>query len=216
LVSGAPAATKLTGTLTPAQMKRDAYLRWVPYRSQGATLYQPLAAYTLAGNVATWLLLLGAVVIWFVYRPLTRQHLSPYWFLKLSAACLTVGAITFVVTPRAASGEIEVTRHLGRGEVERIRYSLHNAIEDQNLLNPSTDDLSRVVTSLGPHYWHDGRDARPVTDPFTGERLRMEKSPGNIWLQSSTNGFEMIWFDFDGAPGFTNEVFRFDGAWPQP
>jgi hypothetical protein len=207
LVNGAPAATKLTGTLTPAHMKRDAYLRWVPYRSQGAALYQPTAAITLAGNVASFALLLSALGLWFVYRPLTRQTLSPLWFVKLMGVSFAVGVITFLVTPRAASGEIEVTRHRGSSEAKLLSLSLRIAITDENLGQPSADDLSRLVKELGPYYWGEWRNPRPVRNPFTGEPLRIEKSPGNIWLQPATNGLEMIWFDFDGAPGFTNEVF---------
>ena len=211
LVNGAPVATKLTGTLTPAQMRRDANLRWVPYRLQGAALYRPEAAVNLAGNVAAWFLLLGAVAIWFVYRPLTRQTLSSLWFVKLTGVALAIGIITFLVTPRAASGEIEVTHRLGRAgrlvraEVERIRWSLRMAIEDNNL-EPSVDNVSRVLDELGPYY-HGKPSPRTVTNPFTGTPLRIEKSPGNIWLQPSTNGLDFIWYDFDGAPGFTNQVF---------
>jgi len=78
-----------------------------------------------------------------------------------------------------------------------------------DLREPSLEDLSRLVKEIGPYYWQDWRRRpRTVQNPFTGEPLRMEKSPGNVWLQPSTNGLEMIWFDFEGAPGFTSEVFR--------
>jgi hypothetical protein len=207
LVNGAPVATKLTGTLTPAQMKRDAYLRWVPYRSQGATIYQSSAALTLAANVASIGLLLGAALTWFVYRPRSQRALSEYWFLELMVAAVGLGAITYLVTSRAASGEIEIKRTWWRNEVKMLALSLRVALDDENLQSPSAADLDRVVKGLGPYSSGDWRHPGPVINSFTGQPLRIEKSPGNIWLQAATNRWDLIWFDFDGAPGFTNQVF---------
>jgi hypothetical protein len=207
LVNGAPVATKLTGTLTPAQMRRDAYLRWVPYRSQGATLYQPSAALTLAANVASIGLLLGAALTWFVYRPRSQRALSEYWFLKLMVAVVGLGAMAYLVTPRAASGQVDVSRRPMSHDVRQLTWSLRIAIDDENLQHPSAADLDRVVKGLGPYYSGDWRHPGPVINSFTGQPLRIEKSPGNIWLQAATNRWDLIWFDFDGAPGFTNQVF---------
>jgi hypothetical protein len=210
LVPGAPVATKLSGRLTPAEMKRDAYVRWVPYRAQGAKLYQTAAAVTWAGNVASIVLLFSALVAWFGYRLLARQTLPPSWFLKLTAVSLGIGAIVFLVTPQAAVGGVEVTRRLGPSAVKHLSLSVRLAIEDNNL-EPSGDNLSRAVDELGLYfpsaYWGKARNPRQVPNPFTGERLRVEDSPGNIRFRSTTNGLDMIWYDFDGAPGFTNQVF---------
>jgi len=216
LVVGAPVATRLTARLSPGQMKRDAYLRWVPYRSQGATLYTSGAALTRAANVASFLALLSPLIAWFGCRRFARRPLSPDWFPKLVTFSVGVGAGVFLLTPRAAVGDIRISRVRHRDEAHMLAWCLKMAIEDHalatnvdrlDLREPSSEALSRLVNELGPYYRDDGRDPHPVTNSITGQPIRLEKSPGNIWVAPGTNGLRMIWFDFDGAPGFTNELF---------
>ena len=41
--------------------------------------------------------------------------------------------------------------------------------------------------------------AQAKQNVFTGDLLRFEDSPGNISFRASTNDFELIWHDWDGA-----------------
>jgi hypothetical protein len=188
LVNGAPVATKLTVTLAPAHMKRDAHLRWVPYRLQGAVLYRSQAAVTLAANVASFLLLLSALGTWFGYRLLTHRSAARVRCPVATARSLVPWG--FQMRHRAIPPRGPSPRHSASAPPPDLLTSqvfpdfLHDRVTlDELRRRPSGDfppqprqKRARTRNQEGV----DGHSAKP-SHVFVGDLPRLRRQPGALF-----------------------------------
>ena len=117
-----------------------------------------------------------------------------------------------------------------------LSYAIQDALWDSNVvssplkpMHPLTPvELERVLTAVSYDNTEDWSNkvsrspslGHPLTNLFTGEALRFEASPGNVILRPSrgdwfsgygaanpsTNGYDLVWHDLDGAEAITNFV----------
>jgi hypothetical protein len=102
LIGASTVGTKLSATLTPKQMEKDAQIQWASlFRSQRAVVYSAAAAVTIALNVALplgvagWLALGASRGGWQVDERWIR-----HWRWRLIAVALGIGTAIFFLLPR--------------------------------------------------------------------------------------------------------------------
>ena len=236
LVANAPVATKLSAVLSPAEMNRDAYLKWVYYRHSGSKAYTPGAALVLSANVAA-LLFLGLAAVWWALSNSrwARQFHPARWAYWLATASLTVGLVVYAVGLTKTDMKSFRVRPLYYGLANSQAFGL--AVEIGDELN-RTKMVSRpavpgsFLTALELERLRQSlfRDSQGHLIPkdhlddcfknfFTGQPIRFEASPGNVILRPVTKSqgdrdhpgsgsplYELVWHDLDGAEAVTNEV----------
>ena len=232
LISGARVATKLSGVLNSSDMTHDAYLSWPEYQPSGAVRYTKGAALTIATNIAA-LSFVGFALIWWlcsragIIHQVSTQRTGPW----LAPAALAIAAaVYFFWLPKIDSGSMRMTR-VWRSKIQADALGLALALGDelgntnlfpvgsksgrpltqteaQTLLSTLQRDNEKVWAAYPP-------GQHPMTNMFTGERIRFEASPGNYTLRptgqadlasKNLSGYELIWHDLDGAEALTNAV----------
>ena len=231
LVHGAMVATKLSGSLTPSDMARDAYVNWQPYWKTGTKRYGPGAALTLGANVAALALL--AALAWRIGFRAMRGPQVPTWGTWLIPAALALGVLVYIGVPKADESALRVVK-LRFSAIRNDNYILKMALTDEMnqpagsreiVSSTRLEKTCQTALQNAPLYWsHDTNDLNFLTNFFTGELVRFEASPGNFVFRCighfppTTNGpyvtpgagrYELVWHDWDGAEALTNS---FDAA----
>ena len=243
LVARAPVATKLSGLLDASLMVRDAYVRWDPYQPSGGAVYSPAAALTLSGNVAA-LLFMGLVVAWWILWRTKGPDRLPLrkWGPWLTPSALALGLMFYALLPRADMASTRVLRLHG-GMIGSDMLQLEMLVEDELMRTNAFASVASSGRALTPAEFKGlldlvARDFQPsretvvsthdvLTNIFSGERIRLEASPGNVIMRPApgtrltrddivllsevTHPYELVWHDLDGAEASTNIVIA--GRW---
>jgi len=189
-----PAAvtTKLAGTLTPQDMQVDAWPVWVPFEPTYPVVYSRLAANLRACDWACRIAIPGL---------LTLQILSPRLRRKtMIQGCLAVMLLGVVGgwICYAATESTKVVYGGGPFQAQHNFDVLEACLECEisNWTNGAaiTDEKLLAILNKDFHLTYG------VQNPFTGQPLRCEPTAGNIMLQPSTNGVDVIWYDFHAIP----------------
>lgn len=97
----ATVGTKLSGTLTPAQMKQDARITWAKFSRVGANVYSYGSAATVAINVAVTLAVIGWLAVeacrggWGVTDKFVRD-----WRWRMLPVSVAIGLLVFALLPK--------------------------------------------------------------------------------------------------------------------
>jgi len=187
--AGYPVVTKLSARLTPAQMQEDVVVRWTDFVSHRHAVYSWEAALTVAGSRATGLML-GSFILFLVGTIFCRQ-----WWQQLSRVAIGITAVAGLV--------FGVTLAiLPKVEVQTGRFHRLSAQNDLKLLAVITQS---EWADAAPQTLLEARRAVVVenitrtNNLLVGGVIREEDSPGNYIIRPTTNGFEFVWFDGNGA-----------------
>ena len=164
-------------------------LRWVPFAPHRHVVYSARGALITAASWATGLML-GAFVVFFLGAAMLRN-----WWSKLPRIALGVTGFALVVWIGVYVALPKVSVRTGRFHPAFVRHDLQS--------------LAMVVNSE----WKDSppkslAEARRAvvfesgmrTNNFLlGGSIREEDSPGNYVIRQSTNGFDFLWYDGNGA-----------------
>jgi hypothetical protein len=197
-LGGSIVGTKLTATLSPAQMRQDVWLDWHYFRETGDRKYSRAGARTLALNLGVGLFatVLFAAFIVADRSERRRRHLGRFSLAALMAGGALAG-ITYLVVPK-----IDV--RLERRYVPNARSCLDSALYELKAGTDITartaraylaDYIERYGTTNGFYEKH----AHIVSNPLLGGTIREEDSPGNYTLRETTNGLEFVGYDSLGA-----------------
>jgi hypothetical protein len=217
LVSGAPVATKLSALLEPGDMTRDGYVSWERFWPRGERVYTPGAALTLSLNfacvsfAAAWILV--SLIAW---RSAWAGTVVDRWMLRVALGSLALGAVVYTETPRVPAVLLGTGSARIRNDFHELALALQDELGDTNVF-PATPTSQRSLTPaegerLLATIALDNRriwaryPVSPLTNHFTGERIRFEASPGNVVLRPAGSTYELVWHDIDGAEALTNAV----------
>ncbi len=212
-----PVATKLSGTLTSEDMRKDAYLSWVPYQHDRLVRYSAAGAISTATNfVCVPLVVLLLVFYWMGSSETGLSHAGQR-NSAIAAGILVVGWLAmFLMLPKVP---VRVTRfspfHL-QSTFKNVRLVLLLAFEDQTPSSPNKNPPSlESQTSWLREKLKVGSDARKELDSklnvnrFTGMPWHEEDSPGNYTIHQESNDVVAVWYD---SHGHENEFFRMSEA----
>lgn len=221
IVDGSSAATKLSARLTTQDMAHDVTLRWQPIRPKGQTLLTWKSAFSEALFYAAWILAATALVGGFRGA---RGAVPAPWFSSIDrwggitavAACI----VATLALPKAPHGKVETVARRVRSDVHESlivltaeAYDLPAVQSCLKLALPAdrSNAIPAVRTAIGERLRSfivprsNPSNAVPLINPFTGRPARVESSPGNINVDVTDAGLDLVWYDFDGAP-----AYRFD------
>ena len=199
-VAGSPVATKLTATLSPAEMRRDVWLKWSPFRERKNHLFSRQGALTTALNWGAELFGVGVLVACLLAIGGRGFKSTLPGFIRIMAiAGISLAGLTYLGLPK-----IEVrTARLPVGMEQLSLLELGGYLSDTNpmtvaeisaeaqhlLTNPTNDvEWSRFA---GP--------AKDLENNLLGGRIREEDSPGNFTLRETGNRIEFVAYDAQGA-----------------
>jgi hypothetical protein len=202
-VGGAAVATKLTATLSPAQMRRDVWLDWAPFGEKKSRRFSPAGALTTALNLGSSLLGCGLLAVClFVAVNDRRRARLPRMAGAVALASLGLAGLVYIALPKT---EVRLVRHPA-GESLNALYYLHAYLEDTNVVVPA--DLRAEARRLLSNPTNDvewnphapPRLREPNNNPFGG-RIHEEDSPGNyvFRVRNADNRLEMVGYDAEGA-----------------
>ncbi|MBL9136031.1 MAG: DUF2330 domain-containing protein [Verrucomicrobiales bacterium] len=229
LVAQSPVATKLSRTLVGSAFDHDIELAWESYRPAGQRAYTEPAAQSRAVSAGAAVLAVGLLL---GRRAHHFRGLPIPWFHRhdrnaLVAACLA-GVIAYGCLPRV---ELDAVKTLRRYPVNYAR----NQLQQWALEAADTDPIQQVLHAAQPvsnQDWERARDELStllatlhypiawkmenwtLTNLFSSTRLRLESSPGNLTLERTAQGLELVWHDFDGYPALRCVVPKFDPPAP--
>ncbi len=184
-----PVVTKLSARLSPDQMREDVVLRWSGFKPHRDSIYSRQAALTIAANWATGFLL-GAYVLVLAGFTMTGGWSVPFPKIAFGLAGVALAGMGVVY---ATLPKVSVT--MVRSHPAFVRHYLKELaaftiLEWQDSPPKSIEEARRAVVFQG---------SMKTNNLLLGGGIREEDSPGNYVIRQTTNGFEFLWFDGNGA-----------------
>ena len=211
-VREARVATKLSATLTPAQMRSDVWLDWTAFSEKRHHLYSRSAALTLALNWAAGLFTAGLIGSCCIGGAKRTNGTRPggrspkiHTLIWLAAG---ITAAIYLALPK-----IQVRLVKDGDSIYRpvdILYRISWELFDEQAESPmrsSNDTRSRVrsvitVPRTNAPYWKEwarSSDWENWQNYLVGGPLREEDSPGNYTIRETNGQLQFIGYDAQGA-----------------
>jgi hypothetical protein len=191
----APVATKLTATLSPADMRKDVWTNWTPFWEKGNRLYSWQGALTTALNWGAELFAVSLVVVCFLAFA-SRTHktkLSRRLGIVTVASIVLVG-LFYLVLPKT---EVILAKGGYYTEINTQQLALQMAwldggwrtiAEARAGLRELISDTNNAV-SYGCKNWD---------NYLVGGQIREEDSPGNYLLRETNHQVQIVIFRWGG------------------
>jgi len=200
-VDGSRVATKLTATLSPADMRQDVWLDWQPYSEKKHNVFSWQGAVTYSLNIGAGVFAAGLLLLWVfaVGSEARKQRLSERcagaMFCGILLACST-----YLVLPktevRLVKGPYAMSQlpvfELGPYFFGSASTRAELGAEVRRMLANPTNDLSWVKYAR-----HTGMNGRE--NWLVGGEIREEDSPGNFTLRENGDVLEFVAYDSHGA-----------------
>ncbi len=187
---GSSIVTKLAATLSPAQMEKDAVVRWRTFAPEQKELYSRKGALVTAANWSAGVLLAFAAMA--AVRLALRKASASTWSGKflavaLGASLLTLG-VAYVVLPQVP---VRLERSPTIFAVRHVRNLGINVLADWAETRPTSllearSALARAVKSTSDNV-------------LLGGKIHEEDSPGNYVIRQDGTNFQFFWFDVAGG-----------------
>ncbi len=209
-VGGAPVATKLTATLTPADMRQDVWLKWSRFREKKNELFSPAGARTYALNRGAGLFA-AVVCIGFVAAAASekgRRGLGKPAAVAAMAGAALAGLL-YLGLPKT---EVRLVRMPGSVTYGNLYYPFMELQGETNLtLTRARAVLAELASYLTkqPRIRYNERYERSVGDNLLlGGKIHEEDSPGNYTLRETDDGLEYVTYDAQGAEHVLGQLPR--------
>ena len=224
LAGASSVGTKLSATLTPTQMAEDAYVEWQPFREKYPRVFSWHGARKLSLNV----LVCGAIAIiagcylfggfkWFDILNRRRVWLGGLGLVLATSA----GVLLFTpkVDVTSTRSPYYQTRNNSRNLPIEVWLSWTKEMEARHGKDWTNQVSILRVSDVRQHLR--GMLAKPEPgagdwlNPFTGEQVIEEDSPGNYLLKQEDEAVEFQWFNAVGSVMSRQRwsVNGFDGRW---
>jgi hypothetical protein len=206
-VGGSPVATKLTATLTPADMQRDVWLDWGVFWEKESRLYSPQGARTYAFNWGAAVFAAGLLFAWLasVSSEPNRRRL-----LTLGSGATVLGLVLASVLHLALpKTEVRLVKMPGARTHSNL-YSVSYELETETNLTPATARavLAEVSKSLDVRYKRSDSGDDYMANFLLGGRVREEDSPGNYTFRQTASGLELVSYDAQGTEHLLSQLPR--------
>jgi hypothetical protein len=204
LVDGSAVATHLSGRLTAAQMREDAYVSWEPFTPKHQTFFSRQGAGWLVFNICACLLSLA----WVLWAFCVENEKT--WGRKLHQGTLRLALITvagalpmYLALPKISVTVSTMPFHrvarLYNFRISRsLAYEAHKAATNQPAFQPNAAWV-RTQLAPGAPLWKQ-LSGKMENNLFTGQTWREQDSPGNWTVHETPSGVELRWYDVNGAP----------------
>lgn len=194
ITGSALVGTKLSATLTSAQMANDAAITWEPYAPSGAAVYSRRGDFDRGLFVSAIVLVIGSLLSLGV-AALTRLY--PAACSKLLGGVLAVsvlaGAVAMLATPSVRTFQRE-----GPGAWfahHEIRLKFMGQWQEEWMTRDGRRELPTLEAARAT--------LREICNEYASRREepvpREEDSPGNYTLRETADGIEYVWYDMKGA-----------------
>jgi len=198
-VDGSPVATKLTATLSHADMRKDVWINWTPILEKRNLLFSWQGALTTALNWGTGLFAAGLLVVCLLtFVSETHKTKLPRRIGIMVIASIILAGLFCLALPktdvRLMKGgydkmygkqfqihyylQYECANHDGR-TIAEVRAGLR-----KYLSNPANAELN---------YWEN------FDNYLIGGQIREEDSPGNYTMRATNGQLEFVGYDTEGA-----------------
>ncbi len=207
LTTGSFVVTKLSATLSPPQMTKDAYVSWRPYEPARETFYSRHSVRMILLNILVTIFCIVGILLLVLtkMRRITRRKAARRFLMAISLTVpLAIGA--YFAWPK-----IDV--HLSkmpflfnemwhRTMVDHLKSEIAVNHSDVTLewLKQRAEVLAHSENS--PMQESFQYFDRPLTNRFTGGPILEEDSPGNYQIISKENGYQYVWYDANGFAKF--------------
>ena len=194
--AGLPVATKLTATLTPADMRNDVWLNQPPfYFEQKTRLFSRQGALTTALNWGTGLFAAGLFMVCFLaFSSQTHKTRLPRRIGVVALVSIVLVGLVYLSLPKI---EVKLVKTIPTIDMNIEQLGLEIILEDGGwrtlaearavLQEAISNPTNPVVDRIG---W---------TNYLVGGQIREEDSPGNYLLRETNNQLEFVGFYPDGA-----------------
>jgi hypothetical protein len=190
LAADAQAATKLVGTLEPAQMRRDLEVSFSPFRQVRSRVFRQETVWLLAMNTGLGIFTAGVLgnLIWRRFRRGRSSSVALPLVASLLIAAVA-GFCIYAALPKASS-IVRVYRSSHYGAASALQYAAAEAGEADPEWMPSLE------------WFRDAAERYHLkqADEYGATRPRHEDSPGNYIIQEANGDLEYVWFDPFGEP----------------
>jgi hypothetical protein len=188
-VDGAPVATKLTASLSPADMRDDVWISWAPFSEKGTSVFSHQGAWIYAANwgAGVFAATFAIALVFGLGRKNRGKRLAGLVGLA-SVSGIVLAAVIYMLLPKT---EIRFVRghRISAMEIFRNLDFVHVAATQET-------NLAEVRASLADGWWW----THEMMNHLSGGYIREEDSPGNYELRQSSNGVEFVIYDACGAP----------------
>jgi hypothetical protein len=196
-MDGAPVATKLTATLSRADMRQDIEINWRSFAEKKNDLFSRAGARTIALNWASGIFALGLLAVWIFVSIEKKQKKFPQWSGIVTIVSVAIAGLVYLALPKT---EVRLLRGSPMSEAYHNLFwpaftlSDHpglNSAEARALLDRTSKEiLATPQQSSERRYWE---------NVLLGGPIHFEDSPGNYTLRDTTNGLEFLMHDAQGA-----------------
>ncbi len=192
---GLPIATKLSATLSPADMCDDVWLGQTPFFFEQKTrLFSQQGALTTALNWGAELFIVCLTVCFFAFASEKRRAKFPRWVGIVALASIVIFGSVYLSLPKT---EVKLVK-VPRGDWPEKKLALNMAMGDFNwhTIAEARAHLQEIMlnSTNAMDYGLMNRD-----NYFVGGQIREEDSPGNYLLRETNNALELVFFDSDGG-----------------
>jgi hypothetical protein len=201
-VNGSPVATKLTATLSPADMRQDVWLDWVPFSEKKNHLFSKTGARTRALNWGSGLFAAGLLAVYaFLFANETHKPKLPRLIGILTATSLGLAGLIYLSLPKT---EVRLVRKFQGSKTVNTLYNLYFWLDYTNMvtlpvikaeasrvLSNPTNDVDRVRSAQS--------DLKDPNNELLGGHIHEEDSPGNYTIRENGGRLEFVAYDAQGA-----------------
>jgi hypothetical protein len=194
LVEGAASGTKLRGTLSPGQMRKDLAIVFGAPGRTGGTIYSAWSAHMIAANFAVAAFIVVAIVTALRLRRRGRNlNTSIAWLAGPVLAAIAAGTAGHLVLPTTENVVYE----------RPLRQSTtHRSIAMRIIVRVGEQRTREVGFIATPAWIRALEEEFGDWDPSAWDKpsgVRWEDSPGNfIVREGGPFGLEYVWYDHNG------------------
>lgn len=206
--AGAPVVTRLTATLSPADMRRDVWIDWAPFAEKRTRLYSRAGAAAVAANWGGSIFAFGLVAWFIVHWILHGAGDGPRAGKEVAGIALLGIGLTGAIYLALPKTEVRLVHRPG-DRARTILYSIAWELQDDpdaargwtaEEARARARTIIRVADTNAPywHAWASRVDWANWQNDLLGGPVREEDSPGNYAIRESGGRVEFIAYDAQG------------------
>lgn len=193
-VDSLPVATKLVGTLSPADMRQDFWLDWSVFQEKKNHLYTFPGALTIALNwgAGIWAVcLLGAY--FFSLSNETRRTKLANAVGGVSVCCIVLTGLIYFFQPKTEARLVKVPVGKMANALIGLGMEVSEEVTNQTpLANARITTANIIKIAQTKPYWDRRND-------YLGGQIHEEDSPGNYTICETNGHLEFVSYDAEGA-----------------